>query len=222
MQSQISAYDHDCLSFYYWLTNSESAEDHRWVSWLACPRITTRCTVWLISEQVLLPCKITYKIFALAPLYFIQQQWWSANLSASEGKQLRSGAIAHPMHLWLLLRRRKQVNSIIVIIINMIITLDKKQRWRIWNTHYLTSVFWCQRKMEAADLSIMGRHKHNALTAISRYRGVKNANPKDYIFDQALQWGYGTNIFCENDLFLAQSVLEVEVYSEQGVKDAQN
>ena len=39
--------------------------------------------------------------------------------------------------------------------------------------------------MEAADFSIMGRHKHNALTAISRYRGVKNANPKDYIFDQS-------------------------------------
>ena len=73
--------------------------------------------------------------------------------------------------------------------------------------------------MEAADFSIMGRHKHNALTAISPYRGVKNANPKDYIFDQALHWGYGTNIFCENDLFLAQSVLEVEVYSEQGVKE---
>ena len=38
--------------------------------------------------------------------------------------------------------------------------------------------FDIREKMEAADISIMGRHKHNALRAISRYRGVKNANPK--------------------------------------------
>ena len=37
--------------------------------------------------------------------------------------------------------------------------------------------------MEAADFSIMGRHKHNALTAIHDTEGVKNANPTDYIFD---------------------------------------
>ena len=97
---------------------------------------STRCSVCSVAEynwwgqsteKVLLPCRITQQIFALAPLYFTQHKWWSANLLAIWDKQLRSGASAHPGHLWLLLCRCKQV-TIIIIIINIII-LDLKQRW---------------------------------------------------------------------------------------------
>ena len=55
-----------------------------------------------------------------------------------------------------------------------------------------------------------------------RYHGTEGwrmQTLKTIYFIKALQWGYGTNILCENVLFLAQSVLEVEVYSEQGVKE---
>ena len=51
--------------------------------------------------------------------------------------------------------------------------------------HYLTSLYWCPRKMEAADFSIMGRHKHYALTAISItiQRGEECKPYRLYIFD---------------------------------------